>query len=260
MLAANMRRICTAACALGLLFFACTPRSDQGPDEARNGSVTADTPFSFPQTDLGAQLSRHMELAVGHGEDAEAAYQASLDKLRASAGPAVELLHDSYRSMAEHQYMARWLVVETLRELRSSLALEALYDIARAPIPEELWIEDPHRFSQDEESAIRITAVDGIGLIARIPDRESDKILLEFVRHEDLAVRRTAIRAYLRAGTDFAERERILKGILPATEHNLISIETTNPYTVPHPAIPKKFSLPTDAGHDAPVASGGTKE
>lgn len=246
---------------VGIGLTACT-HLDRKPDHAESTGLEPRDPFSFPITDAGSMLKKHMDVAVGHGKDAETIYQTSLRALRARAQEVTPLLLNSYRSMPEQQYMARWLVAETLRELRTPIALEALHEIARDPIPEERWRDYSHRFSQDQEAAIRVTAVEGLGLLAQGGEQRADQYLLEFVNHKNLAVRRTAIRAYLAAGKDYMTRQSTMQRILPKEDHPLITLDTTDPTKIPYPDIPEKFDLRKPNGKNAPKIdeSGGYKK
>lgn len=251
-IARSVLRISLLALLVGISMIACT-HLDRKPDHAASTGKEPPDPFSFPRTDAGAMLKRHMDAAVGHGEDAENIYQASLRELRARAQEVTPLLLNSYRSMPEQQYMARWLVTETLRELTAPVALEALNEIAGEPIPEERWLDDDHRFSQQQEAAIRVTAVEGLGLLAKGGEQRADRYLLEFVRHQNRTVQRTAIRAYLSAGKDYETRRSTIQRMLPKEDHPLITLDTTDPTKVPYPDIPEKFDLREGNGKNAPT-------
>lgn len=250
-IARSVLGISLLALLVGIGLIACT-HLDRKPDHAASTGQEPPDPFSFPKTDAGAMLKRHMDAAVGHGEDAEKIYQASLRELRARAQEVTPLLLNSYRSMPEPQYMARWLVTETLRELTAPVALEALNEIAGEPIPEERWRDDDHRFSQQQEATIRVTAVEGLGLLAQGGEQRADQYLLEFVIHQNLTVQRTAIRAYLAAGKDYVARQSTIQRMLPREDHPLITLDTTDPTKVPYPDIPEKFDLRKGNGKNAP--------
>jgi HEAT repeat protein len=186
-------------------------------------------------------LSHHMSTVAAVGQNAEEEYQASLQALRAHGPEAVEVLHRVYVNMDETRYFARWALVETLRELRSDSALQALTEIASVPVPKEKWT-DPEASSRDQESHIRVTAVVGIADLAKQGNRDAEQALTRFLTHEDLSVRREAIRGYLGAGKDYDARASYLRKNLSERDQSLINLNVTEVKQVRHPDIPESLS------------------
>jgi hypothetical protein len=213
-------------------------------------------PQDFPDTELGARLTQHLNLLTGVGEDAERKYQASLRTLQQQAPEAAKLLFSSYLKMDESRYFRRWAIVETLKELHSNEAFAYLQRIALTPLPKERF-SDPETSSIDKESHIRVTGVDGIAELAKLGNKNAENALTQFFTYPDLTVRRRAIRGYLAAGTgnrsEYARKVALLKSKLPRSDQSLITLDVTNIKRVPYPDdIPDKLTAPQKKRDDAP--------
>ena len=105
-----------------------------------------------------------------------------------------------------------------------------------------------------DEVVIRVTAVEGLSMLAAQRSQEADDLLLRLIStHEDLTVRQMAARGYLASPLGNAkERAQRLRQVLPAREHWYITTELTNIRRVPHPAMPATFDLDTKRGANAP--------
>lgn len=224
----------------------------RGPgDTGRSGSATTGTP-AFPSGALGDLLRTHMKAITGVGkdpeqqfQDAEKAYQASLRELRGRSPEVIPLLAVAYNRTEESNYFRRWALVETMRELQSETAVSALAKIATSAIPQERIRTDPERSSVDEEIRIRVTAVEGLGPLAKM-NKVAERTLLSLTKHPHLGIQRAAIRGYLAADPNPDEqkkRSERLKTSLPPDRHQLITLETTDIKRVPHPDMPDKFDI-----------------
>ncbi len=224
----------------------------KGPgDMGKPGPATTGTPV-FPAGALGDLLRTHMKVMTGVGkdpeqkfQDAEKAYQASLQELRGRAPEVIPLLAGAYNRTEESNYFRRWALVETMRELQSETAVSALAKIATSAIPQERIRTDPERSSVDEEIRIRVTAVEGLGPLAKT-NKVAERTLLSLTKNPHLGMQRAAIREYLAAAPNPDEQEKRserLRAALPPDRHQLITLETTDIKRVPHPDIPDKFNI-----------------
>lgn len=218
------------------LFGGCGEGKDYG-----SKSVEFEQVKDFPNTEVGNMLEEHFGIMVSVGENAEEKYQSSLEQLRGQIPEVIRLISDVYHKMDTTRYFKRWLLVETLCELRSDSTLSLLAEIVFSPIPKEMW-SDPESFSQDKESDIRVTAMDGISFLAKNGNKNAEELLTKFFQHDDLSVRRRAIRGYLNIGDNYKERVSYLKRIISKNDHWLISLDVTDPKTVPYPDIPENLS------------------
>ena len=209
-------------------------------DDAASSSPLVQSKSDFPDTPLGAQVAKHVELLAAVGDDAEVNYQKSLIELRSELPEVIEIIYQAYMKMETTRYFKRWVLVETLRELQSDSILFVLERIAFSDIPDELW-SDPENFSIDKESNIRVTAVDGIAELAKGKNVRAVEILKRLFNHEELSIRRRAIRGYLSIG-NYKERADSLRNIISEKDYWLINLDITDPKKVPHPSIPVDIS------------------
>jgi hypothetical protein len=175
----------------------------------------------FPDTPLGRRLASHLASIEGTGSDAEAQYQASLDKLRETPEEATELLLNAYENMPEERYLDRWKVVDTISTLQTHASLEALAQIANQAVPEELFPDAHHFSSRAEEELIRAAAIEGLEYLASRGVLEATGELRELVSVNDPVVRETAVRAYQRSGGDPQE----IKEALPEENHWMLELQ-----------------------------------
>ena len=196
--------------------------SDDQFDEA-DFAVEAE-PFDspdFPDTPLGRRLASHLGAIEGTGPEAEARYQASLEKLRETPEDATELLLNAYENMPAERYLDRWKVVDTLSALQTHASLEALAQIANQPVPEELFPDAHHFSSRAEEELIRTAAIEGLEYLASRGVLEAAGELRELVSVNDPVVQETAVRAYQRSGGDPQE----IKEALAEENHWMLELQ-----------------------------------
>lgn len=206
----------------------------------------------YPMTPAGQRVKEHMNASMGHGEDAEARYQESLTRLRAEPG-AADALYETYRKIPAENYLLRTMLTEGLKELRSSSALAHLNNIAREKIPIDQRPEDTEVDTRRDETVIRITAVEGISILAANRSEEADKMLFELTGHDDLTVRQMAARGYLNSPIgNVEEKLQVLRRKLPESEHWYLTTKTTDIKQVQHPEMPKEFKLEAKTPTDAP--------
>jgi hypothetical protein len=206
----------------------------------------------YPNTPAGQRVKEHIHASMGHGEDAEAKYQESLTRLRAEPG-AAEALYETYRKVPAENYMLRTMLTEGLKELRSPGALAHLNDIAREKIPPDQRPENAEIDTRTDEVVIRITAVEGISILAANRSAEAENMLLELTSHEDLTVRQMAARGYLSSPLgNVEEKLQVLRRKLPQAEHWYLTTEPTDIKQVQHPQMPENFNLEPKNPSDAP--------
>jgi hypothetical protein len=206
----------------------------------------------YPNTPAGQRVKEHMHASMGHGEDAEAKYQESLTKLRAEPG-AADALMETYRKIPAENYLLRTMLVEGLKELRSPGALNHLNEIAREKIPADRNPENTEIDTRADEVVIRITAVEGISILAANQSAEAERMLIDLTGNEDLTVRQMAARGYINSGIGNAEEKmQLLRRKLPESEHWYITTKATDPKQIQHPEMPKDFKLETKTPTDAP--------
>jgi hypothetical protein len=206
----------------------------------------------FPNTPAGNLVREHVRASMGHGEDAEAQYQQSLTTLRAEP-EAGQILYNAYRKVAPENYFYRNMIVEALKQLRSEGSLAYLNEIAADKIPADREPENAEIDTRQDEVVIRVTAVEGIALLAADSLAEAERSLRQLIGHEDLTVRQMATRGYLQS--PFGNREEKIQELrqrLPQTEHWYITTEATDIKKVAHPAMPEQFDLPKKQSENAP--------
>jgi hypothetical protein len=236
-------------CALMISQTGCGPRKSKlGGDSTSQSQIET----LYPNTPAGQRAKEHMQASMAYGEDAESKYQESLGKLRAEPG-AADALYETYQKIPAENYLLRTMLIEGLKELRSPGALAHLKEIAGAKIPPNQHPKDTEVDTRADEVVIRITAVEGISILAANQSEEADKILLELTGHEDLTVRQMAARGFLGSSSGNSEEKmQMLRRKLPEAEHWYLTTKTTDIKTVQHPEMPKEFNLETKRPADAP--------
>jgi hypothetical protein len=211
-----------------------TNQDEPGRKDESSGPRETPRYQDFPESELGRQLSDHLNYLAGVGKDAEQKYQESLKRLRERAPEVVRMIAEAYPKIQVDRYFRRWSIVETMREMRNNDALKSLQGIAFSPIPAERWA-DSERFSKDKEISIRVTAVGGLSELARQGNTIAEQSLLRLITNKELGIRRQAIRGYLGAGQDLERRIKVLKSKVPKSDYGLITLDATDVKRVPHP-------------------------
>ena len=230
----------------------CQSNGEKSPTLVYDKSSTVKIDTVFPNTSSGNLIREHLKVSMGHGEDAETRYQQSLTALRAEP-EAAKILYDGYKKVEPSNYLYRTLIVEALKQLRSSKSLSYLTDIAQEKIPANRHPENAEINTREDEVVIRITAVEGITLLATDKLIEADKSLLQLIGSEDLTVRQMATRGYLQSPSDnIREKMQSLRERLPKEEHWYITTDTTDIKKVAHPDMPAKFDIETKKSNNRP--------
>jgi hypothetical protein len=229
-----------------------SPANVPGQVDQAKPPVQPQTPQVFPTTETGRLLTEHLNRLADVRPDAEQRYQASLRQLRQQAPKAIPVLFETYQKTKESNYFRRWAIVNTMKELQNDAAVSSLATIALAPIPPERW-SDPESSSRSREFIIRVTAVDGLAELAKLGNKKAEAILPRLIKHDNLSIRRRAIRGYLAAGSDYEKRANFLKSQLPTRDHSLITLSVTDIKQVPHPQdVPVGLTAPQKSRDDAP--------
>lgn len=203
-------------------------------DTAQDKATPPQDVAVFPDTPLGQQLKQHIQiiaLPAEKMEEADANYNTSITELRKTPAEAIALLDEAYTKIDARHYFNRWAMVKTLGDLEHADAFKSLAHIARSVVPEEKS-ENLHLFStQEEETIIRIRAVEGLALLARQGNKDADQVLLELALNAPMnsATQLRAIKAYLNAGKDTDERSKTLTGKLDKSLHDVITTQVTAP-------------------------------
>lgn len=199
----------------------------------------------LPDTPAGNLVRQHLRLSMGNGEDAEVKYQQSLTDLRAEP-EAVSILSAAYKKVPEENYLYRNMLVEALKQLHSGEALASLNSIASERIPEDRNPENEEMDTRIDETVIRLTAVEGISLLATDSLVDADKALRLLIGNKNLSIRQMAVRGYLQSAIgDNEEKIQELYNLIPKEEHWYITNEATNIKEVAHPDMPENFEIKT---------------
>ena len=207
----------------------------------------------YPQTPEGELLKSHMNVATGHGENAEEAYQNSLRTLRENAEMPVTII-ETYKKVPVEQYFLRTMLVEALKECRNPRGLKFLDEIASEPIGADLRKEDEEWNTQQDEEIIRITAIEGISILAAAKDKNAEQSLRAYFKNDNLSIRQMAVRGYLAYGS-FERKSGELKELIPAEEHWYIA-QPTDIQQVEHPEMPETFDLKKNTNSQSPKIKG----
>ena len=197
----------------------------------------------LPKTNTGYLVKQHLRLAMGSGADAEANYQQSLQRLRANP-EAGRVLYDTYKKVPAQHYMFRTMLVEALKQLRSSSSMAYLNEIASGRIPEDTVPQNAEIDTRIDEVVIRIAAVEGLSLLASDSLVDANDALMGLTNHQDLTVRQMAARGYIKSAVgNTAEKIEVLRSKLPQGEHWYLTLEDTKIKSVAHPEMPEKFEI-----------------
>ncbi|MHA7057240.1 HEAT repeat domain-containing protein [Aquimarina sp. M1] len=200
----------------------------------------------------GNLVNEHINLSMGFGKDAEEKYQRSLYMLRRQPKISASLF-EIYHKVPAENYLYRTMVVEALKELNTDTSLQYLYKIAMTRIPRDTQPENEEIDTRTDEIIIRLTAVEGIGILAINKNEEAEKALIQLIDHEDLSVRQMAVRSYLLSPFgNIQEKKKELYEKLPREEYWYITEETTNIRKVEHPDMPETFDLKENDSKETP--------
>lgn len=187
----------------------------------------------FPATETGRLIRNHLEIIGLPAENLETAdrnYRSSLAELRSRGTETAAILATAYDSIETSRYVERWEIVKTLADIEVAEAYQSLSEVALAPIPPERSQNLHHYSTQEQEAMIRLRAIEGLALLAAEGQRAAEEDLRKLALEGNgvnTAIQLRAIKAYLRAGSDYDERVRYLKNELPANLHGIVTLDVT---------------------------------
>lgn len=206
----------------------------------------------FSGVPSGNLIKEHISLSMGFGKDAEEKYQRSLSILRQQRDIS-ESLFEIYKKVPAENYLYRTMIVEALKELYTDSSLKYLYEIATIRIPRDTQPENEEINTQMDEIIIRLTAVEGIGILAIHKNEEAENALIELIDHQDLSIRQMAVRSYLLSPFgNIEEKKKELYEKLPKEEYWYITETTTDIRKVEHPEMPETFNLKVNEYKETP--------
>ena len=176
------------------------------------------------------RISRYLRTLNETDDEAETRQAKALDELRSEAGEAVVALAKAEASARPHDYPLRWALVYAATRMYHESALPYLRELILAPIPPPAGGGAHHASLAREETILRTTAIEGIGLLAERGNQRALEALFEFLDIDSLSVRRASIQAILAVDPD--ARDRIAER-LPSQFHYLLDIRRAPVEQVP---------------------------
>lgn len=184
-----------------------------------------------------ALINNLVEAMYATGDDAEAAYEAALKDLRAQADEAAIALARLESDCDRRTYPRRWGLIYAAAQLQDDAVLPFLRQAVLTPIPPE-QSANPHSFSTvKEETALRTTAVEGVGSLAARGNERARDSLFEFLSIESVSIRRASVQSLL--ALDRGLRDRIAE-YLPRNFHYLLDIRPVAVTDVPQIKDPRR--------------------
>jgi hypothetical protein len=217
------------------------PEDLAGGDSPRSSDSLRVPPASPPRPFSPARTRLHNFLAAmnASGEDAEEQYRTALKELQAEADLVLVEIARAENDCDRRDYPLRWGLVHAASELRTSAALPFLRSLVLRPIPPE-ESTDPHSFSSvAEETILRTTAVEGVGLLAARDNRAALDALFEFLEVDSLSVRRAAVRSLLSSPRARRQRNRIMNA-LPENQRFLLDLQPLDVGDAPQVKRPQR--------------------
>ena len=143
------------------------------------------------------------------------------------------------------------MIVETIRELKSSLSVTFFSNLIESEFPEEKSKDPHHGSTQLEEGIIRLTAIEGLGHFSN--NVEVKNVLFNLVNKNEspLPLKRQAIRELLLGEKDPQIKNKLakeLKDILPEEEHFIVTDKIDAPPSIP---MPKEKVTHKDGEYDS---------
>ncbi len=184
-----------------------------------------------------ALINNLTEAMYATGDDAEAAYRAALEELRAQADEAAIALARLESDCDRRTYPRRWALIYAATQLEHEAVLPFLRQVVLTPIPPERS-SNPHSFSTvKEETVLRTTAVEGVGTLAARGNERARESLFEFLSIESISIRRACVQSLL--AIDPGLRDRIAE-YLPRDFRYLLDIRPVAVTDVPQIKDPRQ--------------------
>jgi hypothetical protein len=171
-----------------------------------------------------AELRAFLGIMYATGEDAEDRYHQALEGLRSRAPEIMVALVGAYAKASESDYPHRHALVQVASALRHDAALPFLSVVVSSPFPEE-QSEDTDSFSTvAEETIIRMSAVDGIAVLASKGNKEAIEALMSFLTIPSFSIRRASVMGLLDAGDGRRLRKR-MRALIPEDQHFIFDLK-----------------------------------
>ncbi|MET0981702.1 MAG: hypothetical protein ABWY02_06350 [Telluria sp.] len=158
-----------------------------------------------------------------HGDDADERYSSAVEALRDQPEQTMVAIAAEYGSAAA-DYPKRRALVAAAGTLAHEHALPFLASVALSDIPQE-GAADPHSFSTvQEETIIRMAAVEGIAAHAAKGDGRAIELLLRCVASPSFSVRRAAVTGLIESPHAAGLRSE-LEQMVPKEQHFIFDLK-----------------------------------
>jgi hypothetical protein len=173
-----------------------------------------------------AELRAFLGIMYATGEDAEDKYHRALEELRARASETMVAVVGAYAKASESDYPHRHALVQVASALGHDAALPFLSVVVSSRFPEE-QSEDTDSFSTvAEETIIRMSAVDGVAILARNGNKEAIEALMSFLTIPSFSIRRASVMGLFDAGHGRRLRKR-MRALIPEDQHFIFDLKKT---------------------------------
>lgn len=174
-----------------------------------------------------SQLRAFLGIMYATGEDAEDRYHQALEALRSRASEIMVALVGAYAKASQSDYPHRHALVQVASALKHDAALPFLSVVVSSHFPEE-QSEDTDSFSTvAEETIIRMSAVDGIAVLARQGNKPAIEALMSFLTIPSFSIRRASVMGLLDAGDGRRLRKR-MRALIPEDQHFIFDLKKTH--------------------------------
>jgi hypothetical protein len=188
-----------------------------------------------------SEMSSLVEQAVAalfaEGDEAEVTARTLLEQLRLRAEEAVVAIARLEAGCPRRMYPRRWALMHFAALLHHDAALPFLREVVLTPIPPEESTNVHYPSTLREETVLRVTAVEGVGVLAARGNERAIDSLLEFLSIESISIRRASAMSLL--AVDEGMRDQIAD-LLPRQLHYLLDIRSFAVTEVPQVRDPQQ--------------------
>jgi len=183
-----------------------------------------------------ASANNLIESMYSDGEDAEASFRTALEELRGQPDEAVIALARLEGEADRRAYPRRWALIYAATQLEHDAMLPFLRQVVSTPIPPEESL-NPHSFSTvGEETVLRTTAIEAVGVLAARGNERAREALFAFLSIDSISMRRACVQSLL--AIDRGLRDRITQ-YLPPEFRYLLDIRPVTVTDVPQVKDPQ---------------------
>lgn len=209
--------------------------------------------LKIPNTPAGQAILVHFEAAYAMGKNADSEYASSLDRLRREAPEVVGILTKAYGEVDQEVYADRWLILQTLADMKVEEALKSLVRFASAELPQRDTNQYDHNVSAyQEESILRITAIRGIADLAPTND-EAAESMVAFFGHKDPVIRLEALNSFADAIRATENRKRVAQLVKFLPRDYVFELQQVNPGPVRVLDDKEVVRREKESGGEAPI-------